>query len=207
MNPRYTLAHHWYGEFLKLLMRHDESIREFRKAVELDPFSIPVRYDFILSLLNAGRIAEARMVVNETAAIDPTATRVLTAEAEVLAAEGKPDEAAEKRFRSRLLGGGSETEINMLRAVYRAGGQRALYERQLAVSLAQAKPGPAPVYFSTNLADLYARLGNRERTLFWLKKAADLDEDAPLLMKTHLYDPMRGDPEFIALERRVGLVR
>ena len=47
LNPRYTLAHHWYGEFLKLLMRHDESIREFRKAMELDPFSFP--YITILS--------------------------------------------------------------------------------------------------------------------------------------------------------------
>jgi TolB-like protein/Flp pilus assembly protein TadD len=207
LNPRYTLAHHWYGEFLKLLMRHDDSIREFRKAVELDPFSIPVRYDFVLALLNARRVAEARALVNETAAIDPVSTRVLTAEAEVLAAEGKPDEAVEKRFRSRLLGGESETEINMLRAVYRAGGQHAVYERLLGLSLAHAKPGPPPVYFSTNLADLYARLGDREKTLFWLKKAMDLDEDAPLLMKTHLYDALRQDPEFIALEKRVGFVR
>jgi len=208
LNPRYTLAHHWYGEFLKLLMRHEESIREFRLAVESDPFSVPVRYDFILSLLNARRVAEARTILNETMAIDPASPRVLVAEAEVLAAEGQRDQSVEVRLRSQLLGGHSENEIGTLRAAYRAGGESALYKKRIELTLAQAKPGTEPPPFiATDLADLYARLADRERTLFWLKKAVDLREDEALLMMTHVFDFLRQNTEFIGFEKRVGFLR
>jgi hypothetical protein len=56
-------------------MRHQDSVRQFGLAVESDPFPIPVRCDFILSLLNARRVAEARTMLNATMAIDPTAER------------------------------------------------------------------------------------------------------------------------------------
>jgi hypothetical protein len=62
-------------------------------------------------------------------------------------------------------------------------------------------------FSATNLADLYARLGDRDQTLFWLKKATDLHEDEPLVMMTHLFDFLRLDPEFIAIEKRVGFLR
>jgi serine/threonine-protein kinase len=208
LNPHYALAHHWYGEFLKLLMRHDESVREFRQAVEADPFSIPIRYDFILSLINAGRIAEARTVLNESMAIDPAALRVLIAESEVLKAEGRTGEWIEPWLRSQLFSGASETEVNAFRNAYRAGGERALNRKRLEFLLGQVKPGNYMAPFSaTNLADLYARLGDRERTLLWLKKATDLHEDEPLMMMTHLFDFLRQDQEFIAIEKRVGFVR
>ncbi len=208
LNPHYALAHHWYGEFLKLLMRHDESAREFRQAVEADPFSIPIRYDFILSLINARRIAEARTVLNESMAIDPAALRVLIAESEVLKAEGRTGEWIEPWLRSQLLSGASEAEVNAFRDAFRAGGERALNRKRLDFLLGQVKPGNYMAPFSaTNLADLYARLGDRDQTLFWLKKATDLHEDEPLVMMTHLFDFLRLDPEFIAIEKRVGFLR
>ena len=55
--------------------------------------------------------------------------------------------------------------------------------------------------------DHYARLSARERTLLWLTKATDLHEDEPLMMMTHLFDFLRPDQEFIAIEKRVGFVR
>jgi tetratricopeptide (TPR) repeat protein len=212
LNPRYALAHHWYGEFLKLLMRHDEAIHEFRQAVEADPFSIPVRYDFILALLNAGRVKEARTLLDETAAIDPAALRVLRAGAEVLKAEGRMDESVELELRAQFLTGLagapmglSETEVNSLRAAYRAGGERALNRKRIDLLLAKLKPGTAmEFHFATDLAVAYARIADRDGTLLWLWKATDLKEDAPLLMKTHQFDFLRHDNEFIALERRVG---
>ena len=38
-NPGYATAHQWYGNFLAVLLRFDESLAEFGKAVELDPLS------------------------------------------------------------------------------------------------------------------------------------------------------------------------
>ena len=38
-NPGYATAHQWYGNFLSLMARDDESFAEFAKAVTLDPLS------------------------------------------------------------------------------------------------------------------------------------------------------------------------
>jgi hypothetical protein len=52
----------------------------------------------------------------------------------------------------------------------------------------------------------YAAAGDREAALNWLSKA--VDEHAPWLPELKLepmYDPLRSDPRFIALVKRVGL--
>ena len=67
-----------------------------------------------------------------------------------------------------------------------------------------AVPGPG-VLFATAMTENYADLGDVEGTLHWLTEATDLDEDAPLLLKMRLFDFLRGDARFIAIEKRVGL--
>jgi len=203
LDPKYSLAHHWFGEFLKLLMRHDESIAEFRKAIELDPFSIPIRYDYILALLNAGRVAEARRVVDESFAIDPNAGRLITVNADILLAEGKIAESVDMRLHGYLLGGTPEEEVAAQRAAFRTGGLTAIRRKNLEQYLAH-RPLDSPLA-ATGLAPIYAELGDREQTLHWLLVSADRDEDAPLLMKTHTYDFIRDDLQFKQLLHRVGL--
>ncbi|HTW66056.1 MAG TPA: protein kinase [Bryobacteraceae bacterium] len=208
LNPHYALAHHWYGEFLKLTGWYAASEAEFRRAIEDDPFSIPIRYDFVLALIEAGRVPEARKVLEESRAIDPNAIRVAAAEARVLEAEGRPHEAMEAWFRSQLLSGVPEAEIDRLREDWRIGGERAVYEARLRALLASIKPGSPPGPFvATDAAELSARLHDRNRTMLWLKESADLKEDGALLLRTRLYAFLRNDPDFIALERRVGLLR
>jgi Tetratricopeptide repeat len=208
LGPHYALAHHWYGEFLKLTGRYAASEAEFRRAIEEDPFSIPIRYDFVLALIEAGRVPEARNVLQESRAIDPNAIRVALAEADVLEAEGGPHEAMEAWFRAQLLSGVPEVEIDRLREDWRIGGERAVYEGRLSALLASVKPGsPLEPFVATNAAELCARLHDRNRTMLWLRKAADLKEDGALLLRTRVYSFLRNDPDFIALERRVGLLR
>src|SRR5258708_6599775 len=69
LNPKYALAHHWYGECLKLRMRTDESARELRSAIDVDPLSIPIRYDYIESLLAARRIADPPTSLDQMPAV------------------------------------------------------------------------------------------------------------------------------------------
>lgn len=45
LNPNYATAHHWYGEFLTLTARFDESLEEMKTARELDPLSLIIIKD------------------------------------------------------------------------------------------------------------------------------------------------------------------
>ena len=116
------------------------------------------------------------------------------------------DQWAEAWKRWSLMGGQSEAEVDALLAAYRAGGLHAFYLKRLELLEARSRSGNLPD-LATNMCDVYAVLEDRQETLYWLKKAADLREDAPLGMLTHQYDFLRDSPEFQALERRVGLLK
>jgi tetratricopeptide (TPR) repeat protein len=49
LNPRYPLAHQWYGGFLERMGRADESIAERKIAVELDPGSPSTNFELGLA--------------------------------------------------------------------------------------------------------------------------------------------------------------
>lgn len=68
-------------------------------------------------------------------------------------------------------------------------------------------------FFPVNLADIYSALGDKERALYWLEQAyaqhnerfAAGDLGLEHLNMEYLLDPLRSDPRFKDLVRRVGL--
>lgn len=210
LDPNYTLARHWYGELLGLLGLHGEAISELEKALALAPESISIRNDLGLTLLRARRPAEAWPVLEAARALDPSSGRILMTMSEVLAALGKQDESLDYRWRGLLLQGVPQHQVDGLQQAYRRGGLDALRAKQieqlldeLARSGSSAQPGAG---IATQLTWAYAEAGNRERTLYWLTKATDERDAAPLDAKVRSqFDFLRDDPAFKAILRRVGL--
>jgi serine/threonine-protein kinase len=207
LDPKYPLARHWFGEFLKLLGRFDEADAQFRQGLAVDPFSLPLRFDYIEELVEAGQTARARALLEDSLKIDANSARLLAAQADLLDAEGRHAEAVESRARSDLLRGRPESEVDALRAAFRRGGMRAYATEQVRLDLAklprEASDPPVPE-LASDLARDYAAAGDRERAIKWLERAADLGQDGPLLMKMRQFATLRGDPRFEALERRIG---
>ena len=69
-NPNYATAHHWYGDFLAGRGRLDESLREMRRAHELDPLSriIGLELGWVYYLMRRTREAEEQ--IRRTLALD-----------------------------------------------------------------------------------------------------------------------------------------
>lgn len=205
-DPSYALAHHWYGEMIGYFGRFDEAIAELRRALALDPESLPIMSDLAATLLRSGRLAEARDVVAAGAAINPMYHGIPSRMAEILAAEGRELESLEEAWRAAVLTGATMESIEELRAAYRTGGLPAVLRLEIA-RLEDEQPGrfavPAQASF---LATRYARLRDKDRTLYWIGVAIDRREDLVLHLPTYPeYDWLRDDPAFNRILARAGL--
>lgn len=206
LDPDYTLALHWYGEFLGLMGRYDDAIDHLRRAVALEPESLAIQSDLIPPLLRAGRTAEARTVVETAAATNPNWPFIPYRMAEVLEAEGREREAVENRWRWMLLSGASLESVDRLRAAYTSGGMAAMTRAEIAGYLEVETRTPGSWMTATFLSRLYGRLGERAEALRWLGIAIDRREDAVIsLLTLPDYDSLRGDPAFQQVLTRVGL--
>lgn len=208
LNPRYELAHHWYGEFLGLMDRTDEAIAELKTALDLDPSSLAVRADMVRPLLRARRLTEARQVLEGSLRIDPSWYGVPLMMADVLALEGRDRESAEETWRAMTLRGVPDGDIEELRTAFARGGMPEMIRAQIRQLLRQdpAHTSAASVYTAQTLSFLYGRLGDRDDALKWIQVSVDRHEDAPLHLLTNwAYDSIRDDPRFVRMLDRFNL--
>ncbi len=208
LNPRYELAHHWYGEFLGLMDRTDEAIAELKRALELDPLSLAVRADMVRPLLRARRLADARRVLEDGLQIDRNWYGFPLMMADVLALEGRDRESAEQTWRSMTLRGVPGDEIDELRTAFEQGGMPEMIRAQIRQLLRQdvARKSSASLFTAQSLSFAYGRLGDRGEALRWLEISIDRREDAPLHMLTNwAYESIHDDPRFVQMLERLNL--
>jgi serine/threonine-protein kinase len=203
LNPADTNSRHLYSHYLLALGRFDESLTEAQRAVEQDPIS-PMMSTHLAEHYHLARqdglaVAQLKRAL-ELSPRFPTAHVLLgeAYEAQHLCPE------AEQEFRSveDAFAGTSRVRAAVAR-VHALAGRRAEALRELQ-ELAEDRPGRyvAP----HDLAWGYAALGDRDRAMRWLEKAYSERSSALTYLKIEpLFDPLRGDPRFADVVRRVGL--
>ena len=94
-------------------------------------------------------------------------------------------------------------EARSLRTAYGAAGQTGYWRQRLALTQRRADREFVP---ATEIALCYAQLGERDTAFEWLDRAARNREYQLLWLKVlALWDPLRADPRFGVLLRRIGL--
>jgi eukaryotic-like serine/threonine-protein kinase len=201
LDPTSADIHALYGESLATKRQFDEAIAEVKKGAALDPLSarITVSLGFLLS--NAGRYDEAIQILKQAAELDPdfTLPRLDLARAYRLA--GMADLAiAESR---RMVDSGDPLGLTFLAAAYGRAGRRAEAMPLLQEMIAKARQSSGE---SFKVALVYASMSERDATFKWLDKAfAEHDTFLPWLNADPDFDPLRSDPRFDALIRRIGI--
>jgi tetratricopeptide (TPR) repeat protein len=143
----------------------------------------------------ARRYDEAVAQLRRTVELDPAAPLGHTALAGVYAVMGRCAEALAETAVAAGNGGAFSVAPGYVLAVC---GRAPEARRELAGMLAQSRAG---TYVAARLiADVYLGLGDRERFLSWFERAFDAHE--PLFPTDPIYDPVRDDPRFVALEAR-----
>ena len=185
--------------------REQEALAEVNRAHELDPqepiISAVVGYVHI----NARQYDEAIVACKQVANENPTFA--MAHECLAYAYWGKkmyPQVIEEWKTYGKLSGDPSDSEYaSAVEQGFRSGGWKGALRKGIEASLAQRKTGYSSAY---TIATMYSELGEKDQAFQWLNTAYQ-ERDLYLLgLKTDFtLDPIRSDPRFAELVRKVGL--
>jgi serine/threonine-protein kinase len=203
LSPNYATAHQWYSEHLLITGRHDAAIREITKAQELDPLSPVIGAQAGVVHYMAGDFAQAETRLRKTLELNPDFTGAKLSLAITLFLQGRLAEAITKAQEAVRLSNNGAPYAAVLAYVYAKAGQPEEARRILDELTARSTEAyVAPTLFAL----VHAGLDERDRMFEWLERA--YQERDVLLSRTlpdPLLAPMRSDPRFADLLRRVGL--
>lgn len=210
LNPNDAYAHLFYSNsYLSPLGRHAEAIDEMQKAVAIDPFSAPVQSFLGRTYIWARQYGKAQAQFRKCAEMFPGFAIDHERLAQLLAIMGKFEDAIDEDTRARLLAGEEEHSAlqkeEALRHALAAGGSQAYWKQLL--EFTRLPDNPPEAYNSPfGTAILYVQLGDKSSALDALEKAYhERSLSMTELAIEPSFDPLRADPRFQTLLRRVGL--
>jgi eukaryotic-like serine/threonine-protein kinase len=204
LNPNYAFAHDQFGLVLGIIGRFDEAIAEGQKAIALDPLSPTNLIDATASYVYAGRTAQGMALARKAEELDPTFFFPVAQEAKVAALAGNYPEAIAKYRQAQTMGAPPFTTAD-LAYVQGISGDRAGAMASLA-ELRKISPGGEAAPF--NLALVYLGLGDHTRAIDYLEQAyAASSQGLVWLKRDPIYDPLRSNPRFIALMKRLNFLK
>ncbi len=198
LNPSYALAYQRLGQLLAELGRFDEAVAVHHRALELDPLSLNINMSLAAVQFLSRDWASAEAQMKRTLELDPGYGEATGLLAWLYVLEGRTEEGA------RLwLGESTTEEAKALRAALARGGIRAYFTKDLELASARNRPGESLAVFS---AMELAYLGRKDEAFSVLETA--FEERNSWLGELNVdpsWDPLRSDPRFGDLVRRVRM--
>jgi tetratricopeptide (TPR) repeat protein len=201
LDPNYATGHHWYAECLALQGRFNEAFLEIERARQLDPLSLIIAADngvFLYFSRQYDRAIEQFNAVLEIEPNFPRAQMLIYAYAQKgLFADALADAEAWNRWDA------TSWSWALLAYTHGLSGDpvKAKIALQQLEQLNQRRPRDPVSFFVA-----YMGLDDKDQALAWLEKAYQEHSSSLTALKVDpIYDPLRGDPRFQALLRRIGL--
>jgi TolB-like protein/DNA-binding winged helix-turn-helix (wHTH) protein/Flp pilus assembly protein TadD len=203
LNPGNAGAHNLYAQILMMTGRTQESAAESKEARKLDPLS-PVTYALWAERLVWSReydqaIEECQKAIE----LDPTYPVARLRLGVAYEAKGKYEKAIAELESARELSGRAPYFLRSLGHAYATAGRKG-QAQQLLQELREdsAKRYVSPFAFAL----IYTGLGEKEQAFDWLEKAyQQRDPSLSTIGGDPRLDPLRADPRFQNLLRRVGV--
>ena len=203
VDSSYPTAHQWYADFLWGRGRLDEALREMQVAHRLDPLSLVISSELGATYYLLRRFEEAEAQLRQTLALDPNYAHALYLLGQVHLQQRRYREAIDAMRRALELGGFQEDLAGGLAYAYAASGDTAeatRYTAELKQRWSRGATGP----FALALA--YAGQGKLTQSFEYLDRAIEVrDIFMPEDFFDPLLDPLRADPRFARVEKRMGI--
>ncbi|MCA1620188.1 MAG: hypothetical protein LC795_12945 [Acidobacteria bacterium] len=196
LSPTSGVLHVRLSQLLNYLGRHDESLAEMRRALEIDPLSLIANRGYGERLIDARRYDEAIVQLRKTLELDGNFALAYSSLASAYQAQGDYAASVGAIAKAYELTGRQEYAALARESFAKGGWQsylRAMMERR-------------PESWAYTRAAYHAALGEKDEALAELDKSYENREPFLIRLKVDTrLDPLRSDPRFADLMRKVGL--
>jgi TolB-like protein/DNA-binding winged helix-turn-helix (wHTH) protein/Flp pilus assembly protein TadD len=202
LNPNDPVGHEGLAFWLLCQGRTEEAVVSARRGRELDPLSISG--DAVAGILfQSHRYAEAIQESRSALAVQPNNAGALFTLGFALIANDQARDAIPALEQAASISNRSPAVIGVLIRAYAHANRRSEALKLLAELQERRKEGYVPAGAFVNA---YLGLDENEQAFVWLEQAYKEQSNILQFIKVHPYfDPLRADPRFVDLVRRVGL--
>jgi len=203
LDPDYANARIWYSQHLSVLGRHEEAMEQVREALESEPLSLPVNRVAGGCFAFAGQLETAEKQYRKAIGLYPNDSAARRNLAAILAAQGRPADAAALAMEAIRLSEHDPGWLGKFEKAYKDQGWKGVVSVQLEFDLEQKRS--RPFYRSYVIAVDYAEIGDLNKTLEYLERAAkERDINLNFVRIDVMFNGVRGDPRFEKLIREIG---
>jgi tetratricopeptide (TPR) repeat protein len=203
LDPGYSTAHQWYGNYLTAMGRFADAEAAMRRAMELDPLSLIANAALGWVYYYGGEPARAIEQLRRTHELDSEFDLARLWEGQALEELGRYEEAVAAIEEAAEIDGGSDV---VMAALARA---RALHGRpDLAMEVLEGfgDRGDESWLPAYDIARVHEALGDHQAAFLWLQRALDGRSHSMVFLQVDpAFSGLRSDPRFDELVRTVGL--
>jgi tetratricopeptide (TPR) repeat protein len=201
LNPNYAIAHRWYSLALEFTGRLEEAIAEDKRALELDPLSLPINAYTGLTFYDVRQFDQAIEQEHKALELDPNFILAHDFLGLAYVQKSMRKEGIAEFEKALVIAPGDALSLGELGNAYALGGKRAEAQKALdqlnELSKQRYVPAMARVVVDVGL-------GEKDKAFEWLEKA--YEERFVIQIKVDpQFDPLRSDPRFTDLLRRMNL--
>ena len=203
LNPNYANAHNVYATYLLAHGQVDESIAASDRARELDPFSLAISAQRGFLLENARRYDQAIEQLRGVIAMDANHYQAYWILGHTYAANKQFGQAIAASEKAVELSERAPGALGILGLVYGLAGRKDDANKILSELLELSK---RRYVTPAALVNVYIGLGQNDQAFVWLEKTFQERSNYLTYLKVFpIIDPLRSDPRYVDLVRRIGL--
>ena len=203
LNPVYSSTHTFYALYLSSLGRSEEALEVAKRALDLDPASPAVSHSLAVQLYLARKFDRAIEQAQNTLEMDANFAISHAVLGEVYLAKGMYRQGLSALEKYSALSRRSAISLAFLGYSHARLGEREEALRMIEELKAASQQTLVPALF---VALVYAGLEDKDQAFTWLEKAYEERFNRLAYLKVEaVWDPLRSDPRFADLLRRVGI--
>jgi serine/threonine protein kinase/tetratricopeptide (TPR) repeat protein len=203
LRPSYATAHQWYSFMLSALGRHDDALASVRRALDLDPLSLPINSQLTWALYVSRSYDAAIQQAKRALEMDQTFGLTHYWLGVSYLQTGRYDQAIESFQTTYKVAAANLQALSALGYTHAVCGRRSEAE----AVLGQLQDAAAQRYVSPfNYALVHLGLADHDRAIDWLERCVDERAFWLAWVRTDpIFDPIRDHPRFVKLFAVVGL--